>query len=260
MLAPTRRRTRSRRSAYGILAMAGLAAVLVLIVGLVTIGVLGSPTGGPASASDAASASGPEDAAASSPEGTSASGSQGTPSPSTPAGKSIQSTPSPSTPPPSRPSTPATSSAPATSSPPPTISSPATPPPVGESNTVDQWLRTLQALDQRRSQAFQSLNAADLDAVYLPGSPPWLSDRSLLTSYRDQQLRIEGLRMQIQTLEIERPGATTVVLRIVDRLAAGTAVDHSGHRTSLPPGTPTARRITLTATQNTWRIAAITKA
>ena len=66
--------------------------------------------------------------------------------------------------------------------------------------------------------------------------------------------------MQIQTLEIERPGATTVVLRIVDRLAAATAVDHSGHRTSLPPGAPTARRITLTATQNTWRITAITKA
>lgn len=76
----------------------------------------------------------------------------------------------------------------------------------------------LQSLDRRRSQAFSSLNAADLDAIYVPGSPPWSSDRSLLASYRKQQVRVEGLRMQIETLIVEHPGDETVVLRIVDRL------------------------------------------
>jgi len=102
------------------------------------------------------------------------------------------------------------------------------------------------------------MNAADLDAIYLPGSPPWTSDRSLLASYRKQQIRVEGLRMQIEMLTVEHPGEDTVVLRIVDRLIAGAAVTRSGQRTALPTGESTTRRITLTSTNANWRISAIT--
>jgi hypothetical protein len=121
-------------------------------------------------------------------------------------------------------------------------------------------MQTLQALDVRRSQAFSSLDRSALDKVYVPGSKPWTSDRALLASYRDQQIRVEGLRVQIDNLVIEHPGEDTVVLRIVDRLVAGAAVTPSGQRTQLPAGSATARRITLTATNSTWRISAITTA
>jgi hypothetical protein len=115
----------------------------------------------------------------------------------------------------------------------------------------------LQALDFQRSQAFSRLDPAGLDAIYVPGSSPWRADRSLLASYRDRQVRIDGLRMQIEKLAVERPGAGTVVLRVVDRLIAGAAVDHAGRRTPLPAGTPTARLITLTGRGDAWRISGI---
>lgn len=123
-----------------------------------------------------------------------------------------------------------------------------------------KWLQTLQALDVRRSRAFSTLNPADLNTIYVPGSPPWSADRALLTSYRDRHIRIEGLRMQIETVTVETPGKTTVVLRIVDRLVSGTAITASGQRTAFPPGKPTPRRLTLTANANNWRISKITKA
>jgi hypothetical protein len=120
----------------------------------------------------------------------------------------------------------------------------------------------LQALDVRRSHAFATLDPTELNAVYLPGSTPWSADRDLLASYRKQQLHIEGLRLQIHSVTVESTDTTTVVLRIVDRLIAGTAVTPSGQRTTFPPGKPTTRRVTLTTTTsaNTWRISEIAKA
>jgi hypothetical protein len=130
-----------------------------------------------------------------------------------------------------------------------------------------KWLQTLQALDIRRSHAFATLDPTVLNGVYVPGSTPWSADRDLLASYRKQQLRIEGLRLQIQSVTVESPGTTTVVLRIVDRLIAGTAVAPSGQRTTFPPGKPTTRRITLTtasattsAAVSSWRISDIATA
>ncbi|WP_158293267.1 protein kinase [Kribbella sp. VKM Ac-2500] len=203
----------ARRSAYGILAACGVAALIVLGIGLATVGVLGQPATG-----STTTAGTQQSSSATSP------GESASPGPVTTAGK------------------------------------PGEPP--GNSTRAAEdskrWLQTLQSLDRRRSQAFSTLNPAGLDAIYVPGSPPWSSDRSLLASYRKQQVRVEGLRMQIETLVVEHPGDETVVLRIVDRLIAGAAVTGSGQRTPLPAGSPTTRRITLTATNTSWRISAIT--
>lgn len=205
----------ARRSAYGILAACGVAALIVLAIGLATVGVRGHPATG----------------------STATAGTQPSSSPSSPG---LTSSPS------SRPQN----------------KSPGASPTAGQStraaDDAERWLQMLQSLDRRRSQAFSSLNAADLDAIYVPGSPPWSSDRSLLASYRKQQVRVEGLRMQIETLIVEHPGDETVVLRIVDRLIAGAAVTRSGQRTPLPAGSPTTRRVILTATNTSWRISAIT--
>jgi hypothetical protein len=118
----------------------------------------------------------------------------------------------------------------------------------------------LRALDVQRSLAFSTLDPDGLDAIYVPGSSPWRADRSLLASYRDRQVRIAGLKMQIDKVAVERPGTGTVVLRVVDRLIAGAAVDNAGRRTPLPAGTPTARLITLTGKGGAWRISGIVTA
>lgn len=215
---------RSKRSAYGVLAMVGLAAVVVLGIGLATLGLLGGSGSRPASAVDGRSA---DQTAGVAPVGKTAS-----PRPGRSAGVVTLGEPDGS----------------------PTI------PPATTAAEEGRWLGTLQALDVQRSQAFSTLDPAGLDAIYVPGSSPWQADRSLLASYRDRQVRIDGLKMQIDKLAVERPGPGTVVLRVVDRLIAGAAVDNAGRRTPLPAGTPTARLITLTGKGDAWRISGIATA
>ena len=204
----------AKSSTYGVLVACGVAALIVLGVGLATVGVLGqAATGSTTTAGTPQSSSATRPVATSSPS----------PSPQ-------KTNPSPQDPSPSARSAESASPGPVTTS-----GKPGEPP--GKSTRAAEdskrWLQTLQSLDRRRSQAFSTLNPADLDAIYVPGSPPWSSDRSLLASYRKQQVRVEGLRMQIETLIVEHPGDETVVLRIVDRLIAGAAVTRSGDRTAL---------------------------
>jgi hypothetical protein len=142
----------------------------------------------------------------------------------------------------------------------PTRPTTATPPAKSTRTAEGNWLQTLQGLDARRSHAFATLDPTELNAVYIPGSTPWSADRDLLSTYRKQQLRIEGLRLQIHSVTVETPGATTVVLRVVDRFVAGVAVSAAGQRTTFPPGKTTTRRVTLSAAATTWRISAIAKA
>jgi hypothetical protein len=128
-----------------------------------------------------------------------------------------------------------------------------------------EWTRTLQALDAQRAQAFWTLDLALLDTIYVPGTEPWAADRALLSTYRKHQIRVRGLQIRIDRTTIESQTPSTVVLRTVDHLTAGQAVDRTGTTTPLPSGTPSTRRITLTTTPNspttpTWRITAITSA
>jgi hypothetical protein len=124
------------------------------------------------------------------------------------------------------------------------------------------WLRTLQALDVQRAQAFWTLDLEALDQIYVPGSSPWRADRALLSTYRDRRVRVQGLRIQIDRTTVTRRTRTTITLRTTDRLTAGQAIDQAGTKTPLPPGVPMTRLITLTITPptQTWRITTITRA
>jgi hypothetical protein len=125
---------------------------------------------------------------------------------------------------------------------------------------VRAWTATLTALDGLRAKAFARLDAALLDAVYRSGSAPWRSDRALLASYRQRDIRVDGLRIEIQRVQVERPGRDTVVLRVVDRFAGATAIDSAGRRTALPAGQPTTRLITLIGSGEHWQISGIVQA
>jgi hypothetical protein len=138
---------------------------------------------------------------------------------------------------------------------------------------VAGWVQTLRALDSERAKAFWTLDPAALDRIYVPGSPPWVSDRALLAAYREQGVRVEGLRITIESTAITRRTPTTVTLKTVDHLTAGQAIDRTGTKTSLPLGIPTTRLITLTTTARSpapsrssdgqrcpgWRISKVTQ-
>lgn len=144
----------------------------------------------------------------------------------------------------------------------PTSATPSAPAARQHPRTADPWLATLRALDVRRSHAFATLDEHQLDAVYVPGSQPWRSDRSLLASYQRRSLRVLDLSIRIERVTVARPGHHLVVLSVVDRLAGGTAIDSSGHRTALPRGPTVSRLITLTRPggRTAWRITRIVAA
>ncbi len=224
------RRFGFRHPAYRVLAAVGLGAVVVLILGLLTVGVLDNPAG------------------------TAAAADRTDPSPS-PATTS------------SSPMTPAQSPSRTAPTQPPTAVRPTTPEPPSRVDT-GEWTRTLRALDAQRAQAFWTLDLALLDTIYVPGTEPWAADRALLATYRKHQIRVRGLQIHIDRTTIESQTSTTVVLRTVDHLTAGQAIDPTGTTTNLPAATPATRRITLSATPTTtpsattspWRITAIATA
>lgn len=126
-----------------------------------------------------------------------------------------------------------------------------------EAGAAARWLRTLRGLDGWRSRAFAAGDLRGLDRVYVPGSAPWRSDRSMLVSYRDRGLRVVGLEIRIDRLVVDRAAPGRVVLRVVDRLVAGAAIDRAGRRTALPPGGPVERLITLDGSGGNWRIVGV---
>ncbi|ONI69925.1 hypothetical protein BWI15_25790 [Kribbella sp. ALI-6-A] len=237
ILATTHRAPRSRRTAYGVVAASALAALVVTAIALTTLGILNTPTTNPAAAAPPSPT--PTESASPTPiESTSP-----TPvaAPATPAPPSVQST------------TPKPSFIPS-ATPKPSAIPPATPQPT---SAASPWRKTLESLDQRRAHAFWTLNPAELDAVYQPGSAPWSADRALLASYQVQRIRIADLRLQIQHLQQEPTPGPAVILRVTDRLVSGAALTPTGRRTPFPPGPSTTRRITLIPTGKTWRITSI---
>ena len=241
-------------SAYGVLAAVALGAVIVLVVGIATIGALNVPTTPTAATNRPTTPATPNQPTAPSTATEQAS----SPAASSPATAPTASEPT-SPPTATHPTSPPTPTRPATAP------TPAKPPTSTARTDAAQWaLNTLQALDAQRAHAFWTLDPGVLDNIYVRGSPPWLADRALLATYLKQEVYTQGLRIQIDNTTVTHQTPTTITLKTTDHLSACEAIDHTGTTTPLPPGTPTTRLITLiytrTKTKPTWRIATITSA
>ena len=199
-------RRRLPHPAYGVLAAAALGAVIVLVIGIATIGALNST---PTAATN-----------------------QPTTPPTPPQPASSPRTGQPTTP---------------RTAPPSPTRSPTT---TASRTDAAQWTLTLQALDAQRAHAFWTLDPDVLDKIYVPGSPPWLADRALLDTYLKQNVRIQGLRIQIDSTTVTHQTPTTITLKTTDHLSAGQAIDQTGTTTPLPPGSPMTRLITAHADPN----------
>ena len=102
--------------------------------------------------------------------------------------------------------------------------------PHAEDSAVEEWAAhwatVLARLDRRRAQAYAAADPALLHAVYLPGSAALRRDQRLLARYAGHGLHVGGLRMRVADLRVRarRPGV--VVLRVRDRVVAGTVTGH----------------------------------
>ncbi|KHL09052.1 hypothetical protein CLV56_0299 [Mumia flava] len=119
------------------------------------------------------------------------------------------------------------------------------------------WPERLAELDAARGRAFVQADASLLDRVYVAGSTERRADARLLRRYRDRDLELDQVRLEVRSVVVERRGDRTTVLRVVDRLAPVRVRSPGGRWTTLPADAPTERRVALRRTARGWRIAAI---
>jgi hypothetical protein len=122
---------------------------------------------------------------------------------------------------------------------------------------AQHWRTVLARLDRQRARAYAAADPALLRTVYLPGSAALRRDQRLLARYARRGLHVDGLRMHVADLRVRagRPGLA--VLRVRDRVAAGT-VTGQGHRRPLPADDLDTRLLTLRRVdRGVWLMAAV---
>ncbi|MGH3333108.1 MAG: hypothetical protein ACRDPJ_17565 [Nocardioidaceae bacterium] len=116
----------------------------------------------------------------------------------------------------------------------------------------------LQDWDRRRAQAFARGSARGLRALYVPGSTAGTTDVALLRGYSGRGLRVEGMRMQVLSVEVLEHARNRWRLRVVDRLRGAVAVGN-GAEIPLPRDQATVHVLTLqrTSPADDWKMAAV---
>jgi hypothetical protein len=127
---------------------------------------------------------------------------------------------------------------------------PAAPPPEVRAAAI------LHAWDDRRAQAWASADVDALGDLYTAGSPTGRADQSMLRSWRDRGLRIEGLETQLLSVRVRDRLGGRLALVVTDRVAGGTAVG-AGVRVPLPRDEPSTRRVVLRRVAGEWRVSSV---
>lgn len=112
----------------------------------------------------------------------------------------------------------------------------------------------LHAWDRARSRAFAAGDVAALRRLYVPGSAAGTSDVRLLRRYLRRGLRVEGMRMQLLAVTVLARSATTLRVRVTDRLVGAAAAGH-GVREPLPHDRASTRVVALRHDGGRWRVA-----
>jgi eukaryotic-like serine/threonine-protein kinase len=119
------------------------------------------------------------------------------------------------------------------------------------------WRGVLTVLDRRRAKAYAQAAPRLLRGVYTPGSSALRRDRSLLARYRHRGLRVRHLRMEVADLCVRTRQADRVVLRVRERVAAGTVIG-AGRRRALVADDLDSRLLTLRrGGRRGWLVAAV---
>ena len=110
--------------------------------------------------------------------------------------------------------------------------------------------------DDRRAAAWSAADVAGLRSLYTPGSAAGRADAAMLRAWRDRDLRVEGLVVQLLAVRVLAASDDRLRLRVTDRVAAGTAVgDRLG--VALPTDRATTRVVVLRLVAGEWRVASV---
>ena len=133
----------------------------------------------------------------------------------------------------------------------PTPTAAATPgPPMAAIAALTRW-------DAGRARAWASADPAALASLYAAGSVAGRRDvRMLQGRWRDRGLRVERMRTQLISVEVEDREAGRWDLLVTDRLVGGVAVGR-GLRADLPVDRPSRRRVTLLLDGGRWQVASV---
>lgn len=120
-----------------------------------------------------------------------------------------------------------------------------------------RWAAVLGELLAPRAAAWRLGEPRLLRSVYVAGSDALARDQRMLGAYLDRGLRVDGVRMRLSVVMVQRQAPDRASLFVVDRLARAVAYDVRGDALPLPHDLPTRHRIELVMTDAGWRIAAI---
>lgn len=114
----------------------------------------------------------------------------------------------------------------------------------------------LRRWDRARASAFAAGDVEALRRLYVEGSAAGTSDARLLKAYLRSGLRVEGMRMQLLSLEVLHEDAARLRLLVTDRLTGAVAVGQ-GSRSRLPRDQASTRVVELRRTRGVWRVATV---
>lgn len=106
----------------------------------------------------------------------------------------------------------------------------------------------LHAWDEQRAAAWAAGDVAGLRSLYVAGSPAGDADSAMLRAWRERGLRVEGMEMQLLSVQVRRRAPDLLVLDVVDRVVGGAL---------LPADLPTRHVVTLRMVDGEWRVAGV---
>lgn len=116
----------------------------------------------------------------------------------------------------------------------------------------------LRSWDDARSAAFASGDVAALRGLYVLGSAAGTADVRTLRAYVARGLRVEGMRMQVLSLDVLSADGGRLRLRVTDRLADGAVAVGTGTGVALPADAASTRVVELVrADDGSWRVASV---
>ncbi|HEY3925407.1 MAG TPA: protein kinase [Acidothermaceae bacterium] len=96
------------------------------------------------------------------------------------------------------------------------------------------WISVVGALDRSRDSAFADADAAELDAIYVPGSAALTTDRATLGRLVGAGERVRGLQFVLGSVQVVSQTPGEVTLAVVDTLASYDVLDPAGVATHVP--------------------------
>ncbi|WP_109508695.1 hypothetical protein [Nocardioides speluncae] len=120
----------------------------------------------------------------------------------------------------------------------------------------ERALMVLRDWDARRSEAYATADVTALMRLYAADSSAGANDVAMLRRYAARGLRVTGIRTQILAADVRELSATTMRLRVTDRMVGARAVSRS-ETVDLPRDRASTRTISFVRRHGSWVVAEV---